>query len=367
MRRPWVLGLVGLMVIIGLGVAPVGVGGRAGAEVRPGRLVVVVEGARTKVPAADPTASRALARAGIVPRDGVLRAVVTGTVVDPLYDHGYALVNGRPASMDTRLRRGARVDVVDGTDAVEETARREVTIPYPNQDKAGTPGWLPGAEGLADEVYGVVSGEVVERRVLREPVAATEVARPADVTAGSAVFLTFDDGPDPTWTPQVLDLLRANGVQATFCVIGRYAAAHPDLVRRIVAEGHALCNHTQNHPRLDTMSAAGVEAEINAASAAIESAAGVRPTVFRAPYGRTTPTVFGTVARLGLRYLGWTVDPSDYTRPGTTVIASRVAQAVRPGAIVLLHDGGGDRSQTVAAVAQLIGGLKSAGYTFGRP
>jgi len=93
----------------------------------------------------------------------------------------------------------------------------------------------------------------------------------------------------------------------------------------------------------------------------------VRPTLFRFPYGRTSATANGVVARLGLRVLGWTVDPSDYTRPGTDTIISRVAAAVKPGSIILFHDGGGDRSQTVAAVTSLITSLRAAGYTFGTP
>jgi peptidoglycan/xylan/chitin deacetylase (PgdA/CDA1 family) len=329
-------------------------------------VTVLVAGEPIRMPATRATAVRALRRAGIMPRDGALRSAGTGTVLDPLYDHGYVLVNGVGASMTTRLKNGWRVDVHDGVDVVEPTATREVVLPYEHQDKAGQPGWLPGVEGLAEETYGVVSGEVVTQRVLRAPVAAVEV-RITVVGAGSSVFLTFDDGPDPTWTPQVLDVLRANGVKATFCMVGRSVQAHPDLARRVVAEGHALCNHSQTHARLDTLGAAAVEAEIATASAAIESATGQRPAVFRVPYGRGSATVSAIAAKLGLSILGWNVDPSDYARPGTDQIVARVSQAVRPGSIVLFHDGGTDRSQTVAALAQLVPALRAAGFSFGRP
>lgn len=359
----WVVGLVACTL---LGAALVGAAGATSTGARRDRLTVVVEGARTRLPAKGATAAKALARAGIVPRDGVLRSAATGAVVDPLHDHGYVLVNGRPASMDTRLKAGWRVDVHDGTDAVEETATRQVVLPYDNQDKAGQPGWLPGSEGLAEETYGVVSGEVVARNVLKAPVAAVEV-KVATVSAGSSVFLTFDDGPDPTWTPQVLDVLAKHGVKATFCMVGRYAKANPALVARVVAEGHTLCNHTQNHASLDTLSADGVETEIATAQASISGAGGVSPSVFRIPYGRGSATVSAVAGRLGLSILGWNVDPSDYTRPGTDQIVARVSQALRPGAIVLMHDGGGERSQTVAALDRLIPMLKAAGYSFGRP
>lgn len=355
-----------LLVCSLLGAVLVGTAGAASGAARHDRLTVVVEGAKTRLPAKRATAVEALARAGIVPRDGALRAAATGTVIDALYDHGYVLVNGRPASMDTRLKQGWRVDVHDGSDVVEATETRQVVLPYDHQDKVGQPGWLPGAEGLAEETYGVVSGEIVSRVVLKAPVAALEVTV-ATVSAGSSVFLTFDDGPDPTWTSQVLDVLAKYGVKATFCMVGRYAAANPGLVARVVAEGHALCNHTQNHASLDKLGADGVEAEIGAAQAAISGAAGRAPTVFRIPYGRGSATVSAVAGKLGLSILGWNVDPSDYTRPGTEQIIARVSQAVRPGAIVLMHDGGGDRSQTVAALDRLIPMLKSAGYSFGRP
>jgi peptidoglycan/xylan/chitin deacetylase (PgdA/CDA1 family) len=354
------------MVCALLGTSLLGSAGATSGAARRDRLTVVVEGVPTRLPLGRATAAQALVRAGIVPRDGALLSAATGTVLDPLHDHGYVLVNGRPASMDTRLRKGWRVDVHDGTDVSEATDVRQVVLPYDNQDKVGQPGWLPGSEGLADETYGVVSGEVVTRTVLEAPVAAVEVKVTA-VTAGSSVFLTFDDGPDPTWTPQVLDVLAKHGVKATFCMVGRYARANPGLVQRVVAEGHALCNHTENHAALDTLSADAVEAEIAAAQSSIQAAAGRAPGVFRIPYGRGSATVSAVAGTLGLSILGWNVDPSDYARPGTEQLVARVSQAVRPGAIVLLHDGGSDRSQTVAALDRLIPMLKDAGYSFGRP
>jgi peptidoglycan/xylan/chitin deacetylase (PgdA/CDA1 family) len=308
----------------------------------------------------------ALQRVGVTPYDGVLKSAGTSTVLDPFYDRAVVTVNGAAVSMDTRLRRHAQIVVDNGTDVVEPTETRTVAIPYPNADKVAL-GWIPGVEGLAEEVFGTISGEVVSTRVLREPVGAREQVLPANVSAGSSVFLTFDDGPDPTWTLRVLDVLRAQGVRATFCMVGRYARAYPDVARRVAAEGHTLCNHTDGHARLDTLSAAAVEAEIQTAGNSIEAATGVRPTLFRFPYGRTSPTASGVVGRLGLRVLPWNVDPSDYTRPGTDAIIARVAQAVKPGSIVLLHDGGGDRSQTVAAITSLITSLRAAGYSFGTP
>src|SRR4051812_8331471 len=255
------------------------------------------------------TLATALARAGIDPHDGVLRSAGTATVLDTLYDPAVVTVDGKAVSMDARLHPHARIVVENGIDAVEPTDTRTVAIPYPNQDKVAL-GWLPGSDGLAEEVFGTVSGEVISRRVLREPVAARAQALPAAVSAGSSVFLTFDDGPDPTWTLRVLDVLRAAGIKATFCMIGRYVRAYPDVARRVVAEGHTLCNHTDRHGGLDRLSAAGIEGEIQTAGGSIQAATGVRPSLFRFPYGRTSATANGVVAKLGLRVLPWTVDPS---------------------------------------------------------
>jgi peptidoglycan/xylan/chitin deacetylase (PgdA/CDA1 family) len=339
----------------------------AGSTNSPAPVRVTVNGERVVMPARLATTEQALARARVVPRAGVLRSVVTGAVLDAAHDPAVVLVDGAPAAMYARLARGSEIVVRDGADAVEPTLTREVVVPYPDQDKVASGRWLPGVEGLAVEVYGERSGEVVERRTMREPVPAREIPRPATVSAGAMVFLTFDDGPDPTYTPQVLDVLRAQGVRATFCLVGRYARARPDLVRRIRDEGHVLCNHTESHASLDRLTSAGVEAEIRGGATSIASAAGSSPTLFRLPYGATNAVVDDVINRMGLRLLGWNVDPSDYTRPGALEIHARVSARVRPGAIVGLHDGGGDRSQTVAALPLMIASLRDAGYTFGTP
>lgn len=359
--------LVGGLAALAQGSAG-GNGGNGGAAPAPRRPVhVTVNGVAVRLPPGQATVVHALEATGEMPRDGALRAVVSGTALDPYFDRATVLVDGQPVSMDARLSGADRIEVRHGTDRVEDTTTREVALAYPNQDKVGQPGWLAGSEGLAEEVYGVTSGEVVSRRVVREPVAAREIPKPATVSAGTRVFLTFDDGPDPTYTPQVLDVLRAHGVRATFCMVGRYALASPGLVQRIRDEGHALCNHTASHAALDTLSTARVEAEVSGGSDAIASAAGVRPGLIRFPYGRRSAIADEVINRFGLQVLPWTVDPSDYTQPGTATIVSRVNQSARPGGIVLLHDGGGNRSQTVAALPAIIESLRGAGYEFGTP
>ena len=163
----------------------------------------------------------------------------------------------------------------------------------------------------------------------------------------------------------MLELLAAHRVRATFCLVGDQVRAHPDLVRRIAAEGHALCDHTESHDTgLPSRSPATIEREVRAAHDRIVAASGgVRPALFRAPGGNWSPAIVAAAARHGMRPLGWSVDPRDWTRPGAAAIAKTLA-ASPSGAIILVHDGGGDRSQTVAALRTALPALTARGLTF---
>ncbi|WP_406197447.1 polysaccharide deacetylase family protein [Kitasatospora sp. NBC_01560] len=188
-------------------------------------------------------------------------------------------------------------------------------------------------------------------------------------SGGRTVALTFDDGPGPA-TGQVLDLLAQYGAKATFCQIGRQAAANPATVKRIVAAGHRLCDHTVDHPQpFGALPHDRAGYEIAHAEEQIVQAGGAGTTVswFRAPGGGFTADNQRIAAGLGLRPLGWSVDPRDWSRPGVASIVSTVQGQLRPGGVVLLHDGGGDRSQTVAALKQLLPWLIAQGYHFDFP
>jgi peptidoglycan/xylan/chitin deacetylase (PgdA/CDA1 family) len=185
---------------------------------------------------------------------------------------------------------------------------------------------------------------------------------------GADIALTIDDGPDPQWTPQVLALLARLDIRATFCVVGRQAALHPGLVAAVAAAGHHVANHTYTHRFLATASASRVRAEIERASAAIVAATGgAGPTHFRAPGGEWSPEVLAECAAQGLRPLGWSVDPRDWSRPGTDHIVRTIIGTTAPGTIILEHDGGGNRSQTVAALGVALPRLLDAGYRFVQP
>ncbi|MQY39834.1 hypothetical protein SRB17_78620 [Streptomyces sp. RB17] len=203
---------------------------------------------------------------------------------------------------------------------------------------------------------------------LPSPVVSMDIAHASDKGPHS-VDITIDDGPDPVWTPRVLKVLRDNRVKAVFCMIGTQAAEHPAVVRQVVAEGHRLCDHSVHHDTtMDHKPRSYQQAEITGAARMIEQASGgVKPLYYRAPGGAFTPYSRQIAASMGMRPLGWNIDTDDYKRPGTRTILNTVERELPNGPTLLFHDGGGDRSQTVAALTTLLPRLRTQGYAFGFP
>jgi peptidoglycan-N-acetylglucosamine deacetylase len=182
--------------------------------------------------------------------------------------------------------------------------------------------------------------------------------------SSGVVYLTFDDGPTPAWTPLVLELLARYRAQATFFVLGRNAAAHPELIRQEFAAGHGVGNHTWSHRRLTGLSDGQLAAELGSTSAAIQRATGAPVRCLRPPYAAVDAATADRVRALGLRLVLWDIDTDDWLRPGAGAIAERVLGRVHSGDVVLLHDGGGNRSQTVAALEQVLASLSARGFRF---
>ena len=184
-------------------------------------------------------------------------------------------------------------------------------------------------------------------------------------TDRAAVALTFDDGPDPRHTPAILDLLADRDVPATFFVVGVRVHAHPGLVRRIAAEGHEVANHTLGHERLDHLDRAGVRAQLEGGAAAIEALAlgsAARPRLVRAPYGFEGPASRAELLAGGWEVARWRGCLERLLRhqaPGAAV--ARMAMAAQAGDLLLAHDGGADRSTTVAALPALLDALAARG------
>lgn len=178
------------------------------------------------------------------------------------------------------------------------------------------------------------------------------------------IALTFDDGPNPYYTPQVLAVLQQYHIKATFFCIGQQVVEYPDLVRQEYAAGNIIGNHSWSHPDMGLLSSDSILSQINRTSDTIQKATGVRPTFFRPPYGVFNSNVLTEANLLGLTTVIWNDEARDWLRPGIGIITSRILGLAGNGAIILMHDGGGDRSQTVAALPTIITSLQAQGYKF---
>ena len=202
-------------------------------------------------------------------------------------------------------------------------------------------------------------------RVTRDVVPAEPVYHVDD--GPKVIALTIDDGPSPVYTPQILALLEKYRVRASFSMIGERVTYYPGIARDVAGAGHVIVNHTWDHADLPRLTAAETRAEISRASDVIHSTVGTRPAMFRAPYGAWSPAALEYCAIEGLTPLDWSVDPRDWSRPGVQEIVRIIMATTRTGSIILEHDGGGDRSQTVAALKITIPRLLDQGYRFAAP
>ncbi|MFY1653558.1 polysaccharide deacetylase family protein [Solwaraspora sp. WMMB762] len=217
-------------------------------------------------------------------------------------------------------------------------------VPAPTAD----PGDQPPSSAVTSGSPGASARPAVDERLLQRR------------TGGRQVALTFDDGPHPKWTPLILDELRAAGARATFCVVGAQVRRYPALVVRMVREGHTLCNHTWSHELdLGSQSPDEIRANLLRTNKEIHKVVpGVPIELFRHPGGLWTPKVVTVVEELGMVPLDWDVDPQDWRKPTKEKLVSQVTAEVRLGSIILLHDGGGDRSATVAALPAVVHELR---------
>jgi peptidoglycan/xylan/chitin deacetylase (PgdA/CDA1 family) len=206
--------------------------------------------------------------------------------------------------------------------------------------------WAWGAYAPNSRVFGPVTGRGPRLRV---------------------AFLTFDDGPNPAVTELVLDVLAREGVPATFFMVGRHVERYPATARAVARAGHEIGNHTYSHMKLHLAGPRTTRQEIRRAHEVIGEATGNAPRCFRAPHGYRGPFVAGAIAPYGYQVFGWTFGVWDSARPGVDKIRARVRAMLRPGAIVLLHDGDGydpvgDRWQTAQALEGIIRDIREAGY-----
>jgi peptidoglycan/xylan/chitin deacetylase (PgdA/CDA1 family) len=266
---------------------------------------------------------------------------------------GQVLLDGRVADPSAPLDAGARITFRAGRDRTEPVRRQVLEF---GPDGPHDP-QLSLATGAGRQV--LISGAVSHqaRMSVFEPRGPQQVP--------NAVALTFDDGPWPDSTPKVVAILRQERVPATFFLVGQQVRRHPELLAQEVAAGVAFGSHSFSHAQpFGRLSDAAIAEEIDQGVAALADN-GVRTSLFRPPGGAIAPAVLSSAKRRGLRTVLWTVDPQDWRRGASTdQIVRRVLSQTRPGSIVLLHDGGGDRSATVAALPQIIKGLKQRKLAF---
>ena len=179
---------------------------------------------------------------------------------------------------------------------------------------------------------------------------------------GRAAAVSFDDGPHPEFTPRVLDILKRYGAAATFFCIGLNAAAYPALVARTAAEGHQVANHTWSHPYLPDLTRDELLRQVDATNAALAEAARLTPTLVRPPYGARTPRLLRWLAGHGMTTALWDIDANDWGAPDAASVVEKVKRTVTAGSVVLMHDGGGDRRRTVAALPRILETLLDRGY-----
>jgi peptidoglycan/xylan/chitin deacetylase (PgdA/CDA1 family) len=299
----------------------------------------------------------------LVPPDTTLREVREEFGLRPIHGHlldvegvplvrrrfrGFLAVNGQPGRGTQVLQHGDVVAVVDGEDRTEGTVREVIVVP-------------PGTVGNPQTHLGTTPGEQIIVTGRRSGKVVSSLFRPTGPTEQPpAVALTFDDGPHPRHTLEVLRVLRRLNARATFYVLGGLAARYPEVVERLRAAGMEVANHSMTHPYrspFGRLPDADVVAEVRGATRVLNDL-GIQPATFRPPGGSWSDRTVRLAEDMGQRTVLWSVDSRDWTGATAAQIARAVLQDVRPGAIILLHDGGGDRSATVEALPRIIRGLR---------
>ena len=289
-----------------------------------------------------------------------------------------ATVNGNEVDGSYAVKKGDDVQISDGADVDEEYTETTEAVAH------GTSGtdystlssyyggsihvYSAGEDGEKTVKTGKVSGKTVEE-VTKQPVDAGYNAYVANVGDEKVIALTFDDGPWPTTTSEILDILKENGAHATFFQIGNQIANMPDIEKRIVEEGNQVGTHTWDHAsgsgqgvNLTYMTADEQREEITKGFNAIEETLGTSVThIMRAPGGNYYGSLIDNLKDLVTAEIGWDLDTEDWSRPGASAI-EQVILSVKPGQVILMHDGGGDRSQTVEALRNALPQLTAQGY-----
>lgn len=263
-----------------------------------------------------------------------------------------------------RVQDGEEFTVANGTDAEEPSKEETVTMaPGVQKESGGAIQYVSqwGKAGKKRVKTGETSGETVDVEVLEEAqdmIVSSRNPSPAD---GKYVALTFDDGPSK-YTPQILDILKEKGAKATFFNLGSQAQGNPEGSKAVVDAGQELASHTMAHQNLPKADRDTLRSEITSAASALKDASGEDVQMIRAPYGAFTDVEWARAGDLISCNVLWNIDTLDWKRPGADVIQASALKGVRSGSIILMHDGGGNREQTVEALPGIIDSLHDQGY-----
>ena len=346
---------------------------------------VTVNGTEYKL-AKEITLGQALKKIGIEPSSGDLLDL-DGQVLEKGAGRPPVLtVNYQKADLDTKLENQDQVIAKKGRDIKEKIVEERISLPFSVQEQGeGSQQKVvqSGTLGLKVITKGSVSGKIVDEQVIKQPVDKIvmlfNAAPPANnsnlVTPDGIVYrtiqgagaktvaLTFDDGPGP-YTPQILNILAQYNVKATFFMIGSMIDQHPEIARMVSLDGHAIGNHTMTHRNLATLGPSDMAYQITEGAKTIRWATGVDTTTFRPPGGRYTPATLQYLNQHGYKLYMWSVDPRDWDNASAEQIQQHVLNHATNGSVILLHDGGGNRKETVKALPGIISGLQKKGYTF---
>ena len=313
-------------------------------------LTVTIEGQRRTLPRRV-TAGQAAELTGLSLQPGDL-VDVRGMVLKPGAGRAAVLVrNGQRVAAETRLQRGDVLSVIPGQ------SRMEPHHEHVRLERGEAPGFAPAAvAGTRRTLEGQLSG----RQVVQ--VASVAPTVPLQDIPRKRLALTFDDGPWPETTAQILAILKRHDASATFFVLGTQACARQELVRRAVAQGCEIGIHSWAHTSYTRLGSAGVRQDLQRCEALLRPLVGHPLKYVRPPYGATNSTIAGIIHSAGYKQVLWSIDTSDWRRPGANAIAHRILSRAHDGAIVLCHDGGGYRSGTVEAIARVVPQLEARGY-----
>jgi peptidoglycan/xylan/chitin deacetylase (PgdA/CDA1 family) len=347
-RALWGLGRLGLIAPVSLGL-PLATQTHV-ADLRP-VITVLVQDQRVDL-SPGLTFSQVVSRRHVVPEAGDLLDVEGDVLRDGVYP-GHIVLNGERPDGDPRLFDGWAIDTVPGRDRTEHTVTKIVPIP-------------PGTVSNPQFLLGNQPGEqVITKGAISDKVVSSVFRPTGPADRPLEVALTFDDGPWPDSTEQILATLKKYKVKATFFVVGNVAEKRPELVKKEMGAGMEVENHSWSHPTsFADLPAKRIRQEIRECRDYLKGL-GVTSRLFRPPGGSYSDRVLRIARKLGARLTLWSVDPRDWADDATAKqISKSVLDAVRPGSIVLLHDGGGDQSATVKALPRIIRGIKSMGLGF---